>query len=275
MFPTETTANYFLRQVVCFPLYMAALGGVVQARSLPCRGEPLQISRLSLSETSFRIMDLAGREYLLAGLQYPDLSFISRARQLKIAGAIGQLLADFLNQEDYTVLKAKNQRDRYGRIPVYIYSNGDGQRYLQQELIHQGLAIVRPDGIDPECSALLFRAEKSAETGFIGFWHEKNQIVMLSNDHNWATRTNGYRIVEGTVYSVGQTGSRFYLNFGENWQRDFTVSVAKRAAKRFKRTVGEMKALTGKKIRVRGWMYSSGGPMIEAYYPGQIELIAD
>ncbi len=99
--------------------------------------------------------------------------------------------------------------------------------------------------------------------------------MMSAQSGDWRAKVNAFTIVEGLVLSVGQAGSRIYLNFGNNWQRDFTVIVAKRNAKRFKGMIGNLKELAGRKIRVRGWMVSDRGPMIEVYYPGQIELDVD
>jgi len=36
----------------------------------------------------------------------------------------------------------------------------------------------------------------------------------------------------------------------------------------------DLNSLTGKKIRVRGWIERRGGPRIEARLPGQIEMVA-
>jgi len=176
------------------------------------------------------------------------------------------------------VVQPALRADRYGRLALYLYSNAGLWQLLQQQLIESGLAFVRTDDFSNNhlsCFTELLRAEKKAEENRAGIWYDKNMVIMPSNDRNWLAKTDAYRIVEGMVLSVGQTGSRFYLNFGRDWQSDFTVIVAKRIAKRFNRTVGDIESLAGKKIRIRGWMHSNRGPMIEVYHPGQIELIVE
>lgn len=222
--------------------------------------------------------DADGQEYTLAGLQFYNLSQFPAPKRTMLEKAIGKMIVSFFDRPKIQVVKPKLRADRYGRIAIYLYSNAELRHLLQLELVVSGLALVRPDDFGKNylsCFAELSRAEKKAENNQAGIWYDKNMVIMPSNDRNWPAKTDAYRIVEGVVLSVGQTGSRFYLNFGRDWQSDFTVIVAKRIAKRFNRTVGGMESLAGKKIRIRGWMHSDRGPMIEVYHPGQIELIVE
>jgi len=74
-----------------------------------------------------------------------------------------------------------------------------------------------------------------------------------------------FALVEGKVVSVRESGGTIYVNFGRQWSKDFTVTILKRNARNFASAGLEPKTLTGKRIRVRGW--------IEAARPEQIELI--
>lgn len=65
-----------------------------------------------------------------------------------------------------------------------------------------------------------------------------------------------------------------YLNFAEDWRRDFTVSVDRKAASAFAAAGIDLKALTGKRLRARGFLAWRNGPVIEASHPEQIELLA-
>jgi micrococcal nuclease len=75
--------------------------------------------------------------------------------------------------------------------------------------------------------------------------------------------------------AVGQGAGRIYLNFAEDWRRDFTVSVARKDVDAFTAAGIDLKELAGKTIRVRGWLQWRNGPMIEATHPEQIELVPD
>ena len=82
-----------------------------------------------------------------------------------------------------------------------------------------------------------------------------------------------FQIIEGTILQAADVRGTIYLNFGEDWRTDFTVSIRKRARKTF---VNEDPASwNGRKIRVRGWLKSRNGPMIEATHAEQIELLED
>ena len=59
------------------------------------------------------------------------------------------------------------------------------------------------------------------------------------------------------------------------WRSDFTVSVERKDAGAFAAAGIDLKALAGKRLRVRGFLAWRNGPMIEASHPEQIELLPD
>ncbi|MGD0438882.1 MAG: hypothetical protein ABSB86_20655 [Bryobacteraceae bacterium] len=81
-----------------------------------------------------------------------------------------------------------------------------------------------------------------------------------------------FALVEGKVVSVRESGATIYVNFGRRWSRDFTVTILKRNARNFTAAGLEPKTLSGRRVRVRGWIEERGGPWIEAARPEQIEL---
>jgi len=82
-------------------------------------------------------------------------------------------------------------------------------------------------------------------------------------------------VVEGTVATFGEGGGRIYLNFAKDWHSDFTISVDRKDAPAFAAAGVDLKALAGKRLRVRGFLGWRNGPMIEASHPEQIELLPD
>ena len=80
-------------------------------------------------------------------------------------------------------------------------------------------------------------------------------------------------VVEGRVLSVRESGGTIYVNFGRRWSEDFTVTIARRAERRF--TAGGMapKELAHRTVRVRGIVEERGGPWIEVTEPEQIEIV--
>ena len=85
---------------------------------------------------------------------------------------------------------------------------------------------------------------------------------------------NGYAIVEGTVVDAANVGKRVYLNFGDDWRSDFTVRIERAALKVFAKAGLDPMSLQGQTIRVRGWVRSKNGAMIDATHPEQIEVVS-
>tara|TARA_A100001037_G_scaffold275659_1_gene274358 strand:+ start:595 stop:819 length:225 start_codon:yes stop_codon:yes gene_type:complete len=73
---------------------------------------------------------------------------------------------------------------------------------------------------------------------------------------------------------VAVVRGRALLNFGENWKTDFTVSIAPRDWRRFIDAGISAADYRGLRIRVRDWLKSRNGPMIDVTHPEQIEILA-
>ena len=79
--------------------------------------------------------------------------------------------------------------------------------------------------------------------------------------------------VEGRVLDTGNARGRIFLNFGRDWRTDFTVTIPSAARRDFVNAGLDPDSLAGLRIRVRGWVRSRDGPMIEATHPEQIEVL--
>ena len=66
---------------------------------------------------------------------------------------------------------------------------------------------------------------------------------------------------------------RGYLNLGVDWRTDFTISIASRDVRRFRAMGRRLEGYEGKLGRVRGWLKSYNGPLIDATHPEQIEVL--
>ncbi len=82
-----------------------------------------------------------------------------------------------------------------------------------------------------------------------------------------------FQLVMGRVRETAEVDERIYLNFGENWRKDFTVTIPPAHTERFHAAGMDPLELAGRWIRVRGWIEDYNGPMIEATHPEQIEVI--
>ena len=236
-----------------------------------CSEGPTYVSELVFNPKNREFQNKAGDKFLLGNISFINLESYSATIRTQIDKQIEERMNKFLGLDNLSLVYFTKKPDRYGRNSVNIFAKS-GHRWMQQELVDAGLAIVHPGSNLQECDALLFAAEKVARNKNVGMWRSSRPIIMSAADANWQSRVQNYQLVEGEIISVGETKSRTYLNFGTSWDNDFTVIVAKQHIKRFKKVFGDLKQLSGKFVRVRGWMINSRGPMIEIYHPGQIEI---
>jgi len=82
-----------------------------------------------------------------------------------------------------------------------------------------------------------------------------------------------YEIVKGLVTAVAEFDRWVYVNFGDDWRADMTVTVSPHQRAIFREAGMDFAGLEGRTIRVRGWTGWYNGPMIEIDHPEQIELL--
>ncbi len=75
------------------------------------------------------------------------------------------------------------------------------------------------------------------------------------------------------MLSVGKTPTTVYLDFGRNWTTDFTVTVGTQDAALLESEGLALHDLEGRRVRVRGWLSQSNGPMIRVDHREQIEVL--
>ena len=80
-------------------------------------------------------------------------------------------------------------------------------------------------------------------------------------------------MIEGHVLDVTRLRKKTFINFGNNWRTDFTIFLNARTVKLFDRAGVNPLLLKGKLVRVRGWIKSFNGPMINTTYPEKIEIL--
>ncbi|MBF0393872.1 MAG: thermonuclease family protein, partial [Alphaproteobacteria bacterium] len=104
-----------------------------------------------------------------------------------------------------------------------------------------------------------------------GLWAEP--AYRPSRAEGMRARDAAYHLVEGRVVKVAETRGKTYLNFGADWRTDFTVTLDAAARRLFLAAGRDPAGLEGRLVRVRGWLESWNGPLIEASHPEQIEVV--
>ncbi len=200
----------------------------------------------------------------LAGLVDDDWSDLDRA------------IADWARESTLRVARlSDSEPNRYGETPVFAYRDGDDQA-LQARLLASGLARLSHFDLPQSCFQALFEAEHGAISTRRGLWRDPRFAVLKARDpDSMAARLDSYQIVEGEILSTGRTERRLYLNFGGYWAEDFTVEIDKRAEAALQKAGKRPEDWVGTRIRVRGWLSESRGPMMKVEEPNQIERLSD
>ncbi len=161
--------------------------------------------------------------------------------------------------------------DRHGRLLAHL-EDREG-RWIQGEMLSAGLARVYSFADNRARVGDMLALERKARALALGMWSKSTYRVRRATETPKFIDT--FQIVEGRVVSAAVVRRRGYLNFGSDWRRDFTVTVAPRSRRLFDRAGLAIGTYEGKRVRVRGWLKSFNGPMIEATHPEQIELLTE
>ena len=221
-----------------------------------------------------------GRAVRVAGVLGPK-----RARGGPASDARGEMekaLSDLTLGQKVTLVLGERKRDRYGRLLAQIMvTRNDETIWLQERLIADGMARVISFPENRLCTAELLVKEEAARQAQNGLWKTGFFVIRSADGEDLLSRlAQSYEIVEGEVRSVADVKGRTYVNFGENWRKDFTAFISPQTAKLFggvaaagPMTSFNAAALKGKRVRVRGWLKNFNGPSITVTHPEQIEIL--
>ena len=212
-----------------------------------------------------------GERVRLAGIQAPRLgSGASGVESRPLAREARQALAALAQGRRVGLAFAGPRRDRHGRLRAHLVRLDDGA-WIQGALLAAGLARVMSLADERAAVPEMLTHERRARAARRGIWREPRYRVRAAAEAGGALRS--FQLVEGRVRAAAVVRGRGYLNFGEDWREDFTVSIAPRDRRRFEAAGIAVEDYEGRLVRVRGWIVSFNGPMIEATHPEQIEVL--
>jgi endonuclease YncB( thermonuclease family) len=258
------TSNTVRELVVLATMTIAAAGD--PAAAAPCAFAPQGEGRVAavIDARSFRLED--GREVRLAGIEPAGAS--------RSAAELARTLLSMLAGHDVRLRGEDDSPDRYGRQQAYVWRLPD-ETLVQGELLAQGKAIAAATVSDGECAGTLMAAEASAREAKRGIWADPSAIKNTESPGDILAGIGRFTLVEGKVLSVRQAGATTYLNFGQNWTRDFAVTIPRRALANLAAAGLVPKSLENKRVRVRGFVEVRTGPRIEVLRAGQIERLGE
>jgi micrococcal nuclease len=138
--------------------------------------------------------------------------------------------------------------------------------------VARGLARVVLFADDTAGLQALLDIEAQARDARRGLWALQEFRVIGAGEA--ARHPDSFQLVEGRVVAVERKGGRTFLNFGEDWRSDFTVAIDAKLRRQMAGRGLDPASFQGKMVRVRGWIRSRNGPLIELVRPEQIEVVA-
>ena len=229
----------------------------------------------SLSWSTYQLLPPVAVDQLFA----PD--FANQPLRLSDVAFVPQFEATAFNwlkkasQEPVEIAKITAKADYFDRLPVRIRGGSPNSFLIWQEaLLSKGLALLMPETSDDVVR--LIAAEDTAISNGLGMWrddamHEPHYVVAGASDKTLWGRSNladvkdaigRFVVVDAVLVSVEHQEWRSYLNFGQDWRRDFTIAIGSDLRDVL---VGSKEALDdwiGRKVRVRGVIENRGGPYI-------------
>jgi endonuclease YncB( thermonuclease family) len=219
-----------------------------------------------------------GREVRLAGIEVPPLpdpaAGPSDSADPGISAATA--LRALIGGREVLLRHPKPVTDRYGRWTADAAAAAGEPASAIKSMLSQGLARLAAQAGEPACATEWRAAERAARAAKLGLWGDPRYFVRTAEEPAGVLAERGrFTLVEGKVVSVRESGGTIYVNFGQRWSEDFTVTILKRNERQFTAAGLSLRSLAGRRVLVRGWVEERGGPWIAAGGPDQIEVIAD
>jgi micrococcal nuclease len=162
--------------------------------------------------------------------------------------------------------------DRHGRHLAHLFL--DDGAWVQGNMLKAGMARVYSFADNRAVVAAMLARERGAREHKRGIWALDFYKPRAAEAAPLMRELGTFQLVEGRVQKAAKVKGRVYLNFGANWRDDFTATLAPGVVKLARQEGLDVAGLGGRQVRVRGWLKSRNGPMIEITHPEQIELLA-
>lgn len=212
-----------------------------------------------------------GREVRLVGIQAPKLPLGRPGfRTWPLADAAKRTLEELALGRTVELRYGGRRMDRHGRALAHLYDTADGT-WIQGEMLRRGMARVYSFPDNRALVAAMLDIERAARAAGRGIWSRPFYRILAPEEAGAAV--GSFQLVEGTIREAAIVRGRGYLNFGEDWESDFTLYIAPESRRRFEAAGIDIDALDGRRVRARGWIESFNGPEIEVTHPEQLELL--
>ena len=268
-------------------LFVALFTGLGLPADLRAQAPPAALSELA-RQGPFRPVEVIdgdtvlldnGREVRFIGIQAPKLPLGRKNFQTwPLADEAKAALEALLAARRLTLHFGGRREDRHGRLLAHLVleASGDAPEFwVQGHILASGMARVYSFADNRFLIEEMLALEREARAAGAGIWshpfYRPVDARALARDPS--THLGQFALVEGRVQSAAVVRGRGYLNFGADWGRDFTATLAPKVRKSFEAEGIAVEAYEGQSLRIRGWIKSFNGPMIEITHPEQIEVL--
>jgi endonuclease YncB( thermonuclease family) len=226
-----------------------------------------------------RLVMIAAPRDPLAGPR-PDIATLAMgetalARLIKMAEAVRFVPVD-------PARGAAPLLDRHGRaFGRLLVKTGDTWIDAAESLVRQGAARFSPahapsrPPVDLTACALAIRAaEGEARAARRGMFGDAAFAARAATAPDLTASAGAVTVVEGRVVSLGQAGRTTYVNFGDQFTRDFTAWLSDKDRAAWLKTGVDVAVWRGQWVRLRGVLGARDGGSMRLVDPSQAELIA-
>lgn len=215
-----------------------------------------------------------GREVRLTGIQAPKLPLgRPNFKAWPLSDAAKAALEDLALNRAVSWYVDGNGQDRYRRLLAHVVTS-EGT-WLQGAMVEQGLARVYTFPDNRHMGRALLDKETAARRACRGIWALNYYRIHEADPQRLEQNLGTFQLIEGRVLETARVRNWTYINFGDDYRTDFTVSVNRKDWKGFEEAGLDLLALAGHQVRVRGWLKDFNGPLIEVTHPEQIEILAN
>jgi endonuclease YncB( thermonuclease family) len=263
-----------MRRLPVFSLLILTLvcPGPALAAARPACAGPVEIAAAQVVrvERNGVLVLSDGRAVELEGIRMP-LSPQDKARPGDKAGAEAlSALRDLTADASVTFTAVPPKEDRYDRVRAQGFA---GDVWLQAALLERGLARVAISPDRGECARELQAAEARGRGGKAGVWTgAAASPYRVRGPQDMRGTVGTFQVVEGWVTNVGRSSGRIFIDFGDDWQRGFSATIAPEDRGRFREI--DPARLIARHVRIRGMVQDyRGRPEIALSNPAQIEIL--
>lgn len=214
------------------------------------------------------------RQVRLVGIQAPKLPLGRKGFETwPLAETAKRALEELTLGQKVRLAYGGRRMDRHGRALAHLYvTDKDGEEiWIQGRLLEAGMARVYSFADNRALIDPMLARERAARRAGRGIWADGFYAIRDSDALD--PYIDSFQLVQGRVQDVAVVKGRVYLNFGPDWRSDFTVVLQPPTRRLFVAEGLDVADYDARDIRVRGWLKTFNGPMIEVTHPEQIEVL--